>query len=118
MSCTISGTAALESTLSWIPALTFGNPWFKSAPEMFDYSEEVKYDTFTNNVMKSSWDTLTVSYRLFSIASNNSLFLTINPSNENYFSNFYQTPGIKQAELKDLQKAFSSMITLKPSENF
>jgi len=117
MTCTITGTAALESALLGVPALAFGNPWFKGVPGVFTYSEGVKYNAFMANVSESPWDAFAIRRWLVSLADNNSLFLTVNPSNEKYFSEYYDIPGLRDVELNGLKEAFFSMITLRQTRN-
>jgi len=109
MTCTITGTAALESALLGVPAVAFGNPWFKGVPGVFAYSKGLDYDTFISIVSESSWDASSIRRWLFNLA-NNSLFLTVNPSNEKYFSEYYEISGIRDVELNGLKEAFYSII--------
>ena len=118
MTCTITGTAALESALLGVPALAFGNPWFKGVPGVFNYSEGVDYSTFMVKVSASSWDASAIRSWLINLMDNNSLFMTINPSNEKYFSEYYKIPGLRDVELNGLKEAFLSMLTLRQTGNF
>ena len=84
---TITGTVGVESASRGKPVLVFGNPWYKGMPgslNIEDIDDARKLKDFLSDPPKiRSDDLVEFFYRIFS----NSIYGTINPSNEKYFKN-------------------------------
>tara|TARA_B100000378_G_scaffold274899_1_gene270053 strand:+ start:6568 stop:8094 length:1527 start_codon:yes stop_codon:yes gene_type:complete len=90
LTATITGTAALESALLGVPAVIFGNPWFRGIPGVWDFSSTSEFADFKAECSKQSWEIEDIKGWVFEKISKNCFFLSINPSNERYFVDFYE----------------------------
>ncbi|HBM50971.1 MAG TPA: hypothetical protein DD385_12630 [Marinobacter sp.] len=110
LTATITGTAAFESALLGIPAVIFGNPWFRGIPGVWDYASLADYSDFEIECSKRSWGIGEIKDWVFENISKNCLFLSINPSNERYFMSFYEDPEYRILESELLFNGVRSLI--------
>jgi hypothetical protein len=106
----ITGTAALEAALLGVPAVIFGNPWFKGSPGVFCFSNELSYCDILSEVENKSWTREDIRKWLFDLAINRSLFLMINPSNKSYFKEIHDQFSDQDFEFDGLYRNLQNLI--------
>lgn len=85
--CSITGTAALESALYGKAGVTMGQSWFEGAPGVYKFDDSSTIQNIVSGDLAgksrdeiSNWFKKRIDFALFG---------TINPSNEKYFSHYY-----------------------------
>lgn len=110
MTATITGSAALESALLGVPALIFGNPWFRGAPGIFRYRDGMSYEMLMAEIASHPWDMSGIKQWLHELARERSLFLAVNPSNTRYFATYYKDDVFSESELTALAANVKNVI--------
>lgn len=99
--CTITGTAALEAAIAGKPVLLMGHPWFRGCPGITQISESTTIDDILNNTATIE----TVRSFLYNLIDNYSIFGVVNPSNERYFSKWFEDETSRNIEEDGIEQS-------------
>ena len=97
--CTITGTAALEAAISGKPSLLMGHPWFQGCPGITQISESTTIEDIVNNTATKE----EVRSFLYRLINEYSIFGVVNPSNERYFSMWFQDGQARSIEAEGIK---------------
>ena len=92
--CTITGTAALEAAIAGKPVLLMGHPWFQGCPGITQISESIVIE----DILKNTATIDAVRSFLYNLIDEHSIFGVVNPSNEKYFSKWFEDEESRKIE--------------------
>lgn len=106
--CSITGTAALESALYGKPGVIMGTSWFDGAPGVYDFDEGCVIQKIVDGRLEAH--TREQIFNWFKQRIDYTIFGTINPSNERYFDSYYVDEDYKIDELCSLIQLVKSQL--------
>lgn len=104
----ITGTVALEAAILGRPALTFGSAWFEGCPGIHKFSPKMDFDAFLK--LPSPGRTAIHDWMNAALLKRG-MPGCVNPSNERYFSKYYEKTNLRSLERDAILHAVTMAIS-------
>ena len=101
LTCTLTGTAALEAAITGKPAVLMGHSWFRGCPGITLLTDAVSFEDVLNNTA----DIEDIRAYLYRLIDEYSFFGVIAPSQRKYFAKWFADSSSMEREELGLTKA-------------